>query len=345
MSTTIASREKAQATAPSRNRSVRQGTVLILSMVLLLLAALVGLMSGAISIPVREVWTAVFHASDSEARQIVWNLRLPRVLTGMLAGICLAVSGAFLQGVFRNPLADPGIIGVSSGGGLAAVTIMILFPEKIAYLPISAFLGALAAAAVVYVLAWKGGASPMRLILAGVAVNSLLGAAMTALMILNSEKVQSVLPWMSGTLNGRSWPHFDTLLPYTIVGLIASVFLIKTANLLVLGDDAAKLLGGRVEISRLLIMLVSTFMAGAAISIVGMVGFVGLVVPHIVRLLVGNDYRIFLPISAICGGALVVAADTAARSWFDPIEFPVGILLALLGAPFFLYLLRRGIKR
>ncbi|QHW33084.1 iron ABC transporter permease [Paenibacillus rhizovicinus] len=343
MSTLVSGRERAHKAALSRN--ARGSAVLIISLVLLLAAALAGLMSGAISIPARDVWTSLFHSSDSEARQIVWNLRLPRVLTGMLAGICLAVSGAFLQGVFRNPLADPGIIGVSSGGGLAAVAIMILFPEKIAYLPISAFLGALAAAAVVYALAWKGGASPLRLILAGVAVNSLLGAAMTALMILNSEKVQSVLPWMSGSLNGRSWPHFDTLLPYTIAGLIASVFLIKTANLLVLGDDAAKLLGSRVEIGRLLIILLSTFLAGAAISIVGMVGFVGLVVPHIVRLLVGNDYRIFLPISAIGGGALIIAADTAARSWFDPIEFPVGILLALLGAPFFLYLLRRGIKR
>lgn len=302
-------------------------------------------MSGAISLPVHDVWTSLFQASDSEARQIVWNLRLPRVLTGMLAGMCLAISGAFLQGVFRNPLADPGIIGVSSGGGLAAVTIMILFPEHIAYLPIAAFLGALGAAIVVYVLSWKGGASPVRLILAGVAVNSLLGAAMTALMILNSEKVQSVLPWMSGSLNGRSWPHFDTLLPYTIIGVIASFFLMKTANLLVLGDDAAKLLGSRVELGRLLIILLSTFLAGAAISIVGMVGFVGLVVPHMVRLLIGNDYRIFLPVSAIGGGTLVIAADTAARSWFDPIEFPVGILLALLGAPFFLYLLRKGVKR
>ncbi|BBH24584.1 iron ABC transporter permease [Paenibacillus baekrokdamisoli] len=339
---TVLSRATAQ---EARNpKFVRNATILIISIVLLLLAGLVGLMSGSISIPAREVWTSLFHASDSEARQIVWNLRLPRILTGLLAGICLAVAGAFLQGVFRNPLADPGIIGVSSGGGLAAVIIMILFPEQIAYLPISAFLGALAAAVTVYALSWKGGASPLRLILAGVSVNSLLGAAMTALMILNSEKVQAVLPWMSGSLNGRSWIHFETLLPYTVIGIIASIFLVKQANLLVLGDDAAKLLGSRVEMGRLLIILLSTFLAGAAISIVGMVGFVGLVVPHIVRLLVGNDYRIFLPLSAIGGGTLIIAADTAARSWFDPIEFPVGILLALLGAPFFLYLLRRGFK-
>jgi len=326
-------------------KKLRHLVLLISGLSLLVAVILIGLMSGSIPIPAREVWTALTQNSDSEARQIVWNLRLPRVLTGMLAGMCLAIAGAFLQGVFRNPLADPGIIGVSSGGGLAAVIIMILFPAQIAYLPISAFLGALVAAMVVYSLAWKGGASPMRLILAGVAVNSLLGAAMTALMILNSEKVQSVLPWMSGSLNGRSWPHVETLLPYAIIGGVASIFLIKQANLLVLGDDAAKVLGTRVEAGRLLIILLSTFLAGAAISIVGMVGFVGLVVPHIVRLLAGGNYRILLPLSAIGGAALVVAADTAARSWFDPIEFPVGILLALLGAPFFLYLLRKGLAR
>lgn len=320
------------------------GAVATASVVLLLLAGLAGLMAGAVHIPISEIWPALTRGEDTEARQIIWNLRLPRVLTGMLVGACLAMAGAFLQGVFRNPLSDPGIIGVSSGGGLAAVTIMILFPAQIAFLPLAAFIGALGAALVIYLLAWKGGASPIRLILAGVAVNSLLGAAMTALMILNSEKVQSVLPWMSGSLNGRSWQHFETLLPYAGVGILVSFFLLKQANLLILGDDAAKVLGQRVETSRLLIVLVSTFLAGAAISIVGMVGFVGLVVPHIVRLLVGSDYRVLLPLSAIGGAALVVAADTAARTLFDPIEFPVGILLALLGAPFFLYLLRRGLK-
>ncbi|MFC5531588.1 FecCD family ABC transporter permease [Cohnella yongneupensis] len=342
--TTVASRSPAQRKTRS-SKLARNTSLLIAAVALLLLVALLSLMTGAISIPAHDVWTALFHADDSEARQIVWNLRLPRILTGMLAGGCLAISGAFLQGIFRNPLADPGIIGVSAGGGLAAVVIMILYPAQIAFLPISAFGGAIVASAVVYLLAWRGGASPLRLVLAGVAVNSLLGAAMTALMIVNSEKVQSVLPWISGSLNGRSWPHFETLLPYAIVGGIASLLLIKQANLLVFGDDAAKLLGSRVEIGRLLIVAVSAFLAGAAISIVGMVGFVGLVMPHIIRMVSGSDYRILLPLSAIGGATLVIAADTAARSWFDPIEFPVGILLALIGAPFFLYLLRRGLAR
>ncbi len=330
----------------SRNPAwARNAAVLGTVSALLALAALSGLVIGAIPIPVREVWSVLLHRADTEAYQIVWNLRLPRVLTGMMVGCCLGTAGALLQGVFRNPLADPGIIGVSSGGGLAAIAIMILFPAQIALLPAAAFVGALAASAVVYMLAWKGGASPVRLILAGVAVNSLLGAAMSAMMILNSEKVQSVLPWMSGSLNGRSWPHVDTLFPYALLGTAAAMMLIKPANLLALGDDAAKLLGVRVEAHRLLIVACAAFLAGAAISTAGMVGFVGLVVPHIARLLIGSDYRIMLPVSAIGGAALVTLADTAARSWFDPIEFPVGILLALLGGPFFLYLLRKGAKR
>ncbi|SDS06039.1 iron complex transport system permease protein [Paenibacillaceae bacterium GAS479] len=328
-----------------RPAAARNLIVLLTTAGLLLASVLFGLALGSIRIPVSEVWNALLHRTDTEAWQIVWNLRLPRVLTGLMVGCCLGLSGALLQGVFRNPLSDPGIIGVSAGGGVAAVTIMILFPVQIALLPAAAFIGALAASAVIYLLAWKGGASPIRLILAGVAVNSLLGAAMSALMILNSEKVQSVLPWMSGSLNGRSWPHADTLLPYTLAGLLAALLLIKPANLLALGDDAAKLLGVRVEMYRLIIVAVAAFLAGSAISQAGMVGFVGLVVPHIARLLVGADYRILMPVSALGGAALVTFADTAARTLFDPIEFPVGILLALFGAPFFLYLLRKGAKQ
>ncbi|MCM3746956.1 iron ABC transporter permease [Paenibacillus pasadenensis] len=342
MASVLSPTELKQARYPAAARNL---IVLGTASALLIASLLCGLALGSIRIPVSEVWNALWHRSDTEAWQIVWNLRLPRALTGMMVGCCLGLSGALLQGVFRNPLSDPGIIGVSSGGGVAAVVIMILFPAQIALLPAAAFVGALAASIVIYLLAWKGGASPIRLILAGVAVNSLLGAGMSALMILNSEKVQSVLPWMSGSLNGRSWPHADTLLPYALAGLIAALVLIKPANLLALGDDAAKLLGVRVEMYRLIIIGVAAFLAGAAISQAGMVGFVGLVVPHIVRLIVGADYRILMPVSAIGGAALVVFADTMARTLFDPIEFPVGILLALLGAPFFLYLLRKGVKR
>jgi len=272
------------------------------------------------------------------------NLRLPRVLIGMLVGACLAASGALLQGVMKNPLADPGIIGVSTGGGLAATIAMIVFPQFSYLLPPLAFLGAFITSMVIYMLAWDKGASPLKIILAGFAINALLGAVTNGFMVSYSDRVQAVLPWLAGGLSGRSWHHLEFMAPYAIIGLALSILAIKPANLLLLGDDSAKLLGQKVEVQRFLIISLSSLLAGAAVSVAGLIGFVGLVVPHAIRLLVGNDYRFLLPLSILGGGTLVVLADTIARSWFDPIELPVGILLAGLGAPFFLLLLKkRGI--
>ncbi|MEB1807957.1 MAG: iron ABC transporter permease [Bacillaceae bacterium] len=316
----------------------------IILLCLCIASILYGLVTGSVSIPLSEVWNSFVHPADTIERQIVWDLRLPRILTGMLVGACLAISGALLQGVMRNPLADPGIIGVSAGAGLVAVIMMILLPQHIHLLPFGAFLGALVATMIIYFVAWQGGVSPLRMVLAGVAINSLLGAVMSTIMILYSDRVQAVLPWLVGGLGGRSWPHFSIIWPYALVGIVLSFFAIKHANILLLGDEVARLLGNQVEKSRMFLILLATFLAGAAVSVAGLIGFVGLVVPHIVRMIVGNDYRFLLPISAVGGGFLVVIADTAARSWFDPIELPVGILLAMLGAPFFLYLLRGGFK-
>lgn len=316
--------------------------MLLICGILVPLSMLYGLVKGSVSLQVAEVWSGLTSTTSGIEHQIVWNLRLPRLLTGLLVGMCLAVSGAILQGIMRNPLADPGVIGISSGAGLVAIITMLIFPQFMSLLPFGAFLGAFIAAAFVYLLAWEGGVSPLRLILAGVAINTLLGAVTSAIMMLNSDKVQAVLPWLMGGLSERSWPHFWTILPYASVGLILSLFAARTANILRLGDDAAKLLGHKVEKSRLLLILLSTFLAGAAVSVAGLLGFVGLVVPHIIRLIIGDDYRFLIPVSALFGGMLVVFADTAARSWFDPIELPVGILLAAVGGPFFLYLLQRG---
>ncbi len=317
--------------------------VIMLSIIfLLIIVTFYGVATGSVSIGLNKVWDALTQNTETLERQIVWDLRIPRVITGFLVGMSLATSGALLQGVMKNPLADPGIIGVSAGAGLFAVIIMIVTPEYIAFLPLASFLGALFAAGIIYLLAWNQGISPLRIILAGVATNSLLGAFMSAVMIIYSDRVQSVLPWLVGGLSRRSWPHVYMILPYTSVGMILAIFAIKPANALLLGDNVAKLLGHQIEKNRFFLILLNTFLAGIAVSVAGLIGFVGLVVPHIIRLLVGNDYKYLLPLSALGGGVLVIFADTAARSWFDPIELPVGILLAALGAPFFLYLLRRG---
>lgn len=315
--------------------------LIIICLVLFVLSIFYGLTTGSVTLDFADVLNALKGNEDTLEHQIVWNLRLPRLLTSLLVGMCLAVSGSILQGVMRNPLADPGVIGVSAGAGLVAIITMLIFPEYTNLLPLGAFLGAFVAATFVYLLAWNGGVSPLRLILAGVAINSLLGAITSAVMILHSDKVQTVLPWLMGGLSGRSWPHFKMILPYALVGLTLSFFASRPANILRLGDSTAKLLGYRVERSRFFLLLLSTFLAGTAVSVAGLVGFVGLVVPHIVRLLIGDDYKYLLPVSMLLGGILVAFADTAARSWFDPIELPVGILLATLGAPFFLVLLRK----
>ncbi len=316
--------------------------LLISCFVLVILTLIYGLATGSVTLTMSEVVNGLFGETGTMEHQIVWNLRLPRLLTGLLVGMCLAVSGGILQGIMRNPLADPGIIGVSSGAGLVAVSTMLIFPAYTGLVPVGAFIGAFIAAAFVYVLAWNGGVAPLRLILAGVAINTLLGALTSGVMIVYSDKVQTVLSWLMGGLSGKSWPHLQMILPYAVIGLILSLFASRSVNILRLGDDVAKLLGYNVEKHRFLLLLLSTFLAGAAVSVAGLLGFVGLVVPHIVRLLIGNDYKFLLPISALLGGALVVFADTAARSWFEPIELPVGVLLAVIGAPFFLYLLRSG---
>ncbi|MDQ1235640.1 iron complex transport system permease protein [Paenibacillus sp. SORGH_AS306] len=324
-----------------QQRNRRRWLVAIILPLLSIIACLYGVLYGSISIPLSEVIPILWSQEPSAYRTILIDLRLPRVMIGWLVGACLATAGALLQGVMKNPLADPGIIGVSAGGGITAMITMVMLPQLSYLLPITAFLGAFVTAVLIYLLAWDRGASPVKIILAGVAVNALLGALTNGIMVIYSDRVQAVLPWLSGGLNGRSWYHLEFMAPYAVCGLILSLLAIKPANLLLLGDDAAQLLGQRVEMNRLLIILLSAFLAGAAVSVAGLVGFVGLVVPHMIRLMIGEDYRFLLPFSMIGGGTLVVFADTVARSWFGSIELPVGILLAVIGAPFFLFLLKR----
>lgn len=323
-------------------RKHRRLFLLFLSIISLILASVYGIISGSVSVSLQEFIALFSGNADPLTENIVWNLRLPRVVLGILVGACLAVSGGILQGVTRNPLADPGIIGISAGGGLAAVITMLVFPAYSYLLPVAAFIGALSSALLIYVMAWKDGVSVFRMILAGVAVNALLGAITSGIMLLYSDSVQSVLPWLSGGLNGKGWHEVRFFLPYAVIGLTAAMLLIRSANISLLGEDRGKLLGFHVERQRFYLILVAALLAGAAVSVAGLIGFVGLVVPHIIRLLIGGDYRFLHPLSALSGAALVVFADTGARSWFGAIELPVGILMACIGAPFFLMLLRKG---
>ena len=328
-------------TMQTETRNLRRKLILTVTPVFLVVAAFYGLTYGSVPISLQETWSVLTTDNQSAHETIILDLRLPRVIVGLLVGACLAASGALLQGTMKNPLADPGIIGVSAGGGLAAIFTMVIFPQYSYFLPFAAFLGAFVTSIVIYILAWDRGAAPVRIILAGVAINALLGAITSGIMVIYSDRVQAVLPWLAGGLSGRSWHHLEFMAPYAVMGLLLTAFTIKPANLLLLGDDSAQLLGLKVEKQRLLLILLSSFLAGTAVSVAGLLGFVGLVVPHAIRLLIGDDYRFLLPLSILWGAILVVLADTVARSMFDPIELPVGILLAALGAPFFLILLRK----
>jgi iron complex transport system permease protein len=320
----------------------RLGTITAAAL-LLVGAIIIGIGVGAVAIPPREVLAILAGGGSSEDHAIVWNLRLPRVLLGALVGSSLALSGAVLQGVLRNPLADPGIIGVSAGAGLVAVAVMIIGPQWVSFIPWGAFLGALTTALLVMGFTrGAGGLSPLRLVLAGVALNALLGAVMGLVMILYADRVPAVLGWTLGSLSGRSWPELQRMLPLTALGAVLTVGSARLLTLFLLPEEVIRGLGVAMTWVRPMLITVAALLAAGAVSVTGLVGFVGLVIPHMARLLVGPDYRILLPVAALLGAGLVVVADTAARTLAAPLELPVGSVLALVGAPYFLFLLWRG---
>jgi len=309
-----------------------------------LLGVAFGICTGAVRISLPEIWMYLFQGYDGPMREVVWNIRLPRTLVGALVGANLALSGALLQAVMRNPLADPHLIGVSSGAGLFGVIVLILFPQMWLMLTPAAFLGACGAALLIYALAWRDGVQPVRLILAGVAVSSFLGSGISALLIFFSDRVDGALAFLVGGLSAKSWPELVTILPYSVAGMLAALCGSSHLNVLALGDANARGLGLPIEAVRFLMTAVAALLAASAVSVAGLLGFVGLIVPHMVRLLIGGDYRVLLPASALTGAAVMMFCDTLARMMFAPVELPVGIVTGALGAPFFLYLLRREAK-
>jgi iron complex transport system permease protein len=278
---------------------------------------------------------------------IVNQIRLPRVLVGALVGAALAASGATIQGIFRNPLADPSIIGVSVGGSLGAVIAITsgLAANNLWVLPLFAFAGSMGTATLVYLVSLVNGQSqPATLLLAGVAVNALLGGMISALLLFSNRfvEVHVMLNWLIGGLRGRGWPYFAAVaIPVPVTVGLLMVFT-RDINLLLLGEDTAQGLGVNVPRTRFLLLALAALATGAAVSIAGPIGFVGLVVPHMLRLVVGPDYRLLLPASALGGAAFLVITDTIARLVMQPAELQVGVVTALLGAPFFLYLLYRN---
>jgi iron complex transport system permease protein len=252
----------------------------------------------------------------------------------------MGVAGALLQGLLRNPLASPKIIGVNSGAGLAAVIIMSLMPGNISLVPPVAFIGAMLSSLVIYVLSRRGGTSSVvTIVLAGVALSALLSAFTSAIMILHSDDLAVTYTWLIGGLTGRGWSYLQLIWPYSLVGILGAICLSPQVNLFLLGEEVGKNLGLSVEVSRILIIITASVLAGSAVSVAGTIGFLGLVAPHAARMMIGNDYRYLVILSGVLGGLLLIVADTFARTLFQPLEIPVGIITAALGAPFFLFLL------
>ncbi|MEO0397719.1 MAG: iron ABC transporter permease, partial [Cyanobacteria bacterium P01_A01_bin.137] len=273
-------------------------------------------------------------------------LRLPRTLVAWGVGMAMAMAGTLTQGITRNPLAAPGIIGVNAGASLAAVSLIVAFPGvPIALLPLAAFLGALTIAILIYLLAWQGGSSPVRLILVGVGF-SLVAGALTNLMITfgNIYDVSQALVWLAGSVYGRSWAQVLAFTPWLVIFGVLSLLLSRELNALQMGDDVARSLGSRLEWQRGRLLLSAVALAGAGVATAGSIGFVGLMAPHIARQLVGPSHEGLLPTAALTGGMVVVVADLIGRLLFAPIELPCGIITAVIGAPYFLYLLIRDRK-
>jgi iron complex transport system permease protein len=325
---------------------------------LLVLVAVAGfaLLVGAASIPVLDVvhiliarlpWVDANPSWPSSWERIIWDIRLPRVLLAGLVGATLAYSGATYQGILRNPLADPYLIGVAAGAGLGA-TVAFVLPFEITFfgfstVPVFAFIGAMTAVLTAYQMARIGSRIPTTtLILAGVAISSLATAGMMLLFMMADDTLRTIFSWLMGSLNVATWGKVWLLLPYSV--LMGTVILVhaRVLNVLQLDSDQAQQLGVNVERTKLILITAASLATAVAVSVSGLIGFVGLIVPHIMRLLWGPDYRPLLPMAMIFGATFLIAADLIARTIISPGELPVGVVTAFFGAPFFLILLRRS---
>ncbi len=299
--------------------------------------------AGPIGVPVPVPVVHYTHPIDlavpGTAETIVRQLRLPRIALAAIVGFALASAGAVMQGFFRNPMADPSIVGVSSGAAVGAVATIAL-PLAIPFgLQTAAFVGALVTAFAVYLVATRDGRTPVAtLLLAGIAVQTFLGAVISYLLLQSGESLEQAVYWLMGHLRNSTWSEVEVTLPLALLAFAVLLAYARDLNVMLLGEADAQSLGIEVERSKRVLLAVSSVITAAAVAVAGVIGFVGLIVPHAMRLVVGPDHRVLLPASALAGATFLVLTDTLARA--GPVELPVGIVTAALGAPFFLYLLR-----
>jgi iron complex transport system permease protein len=336
------------ATVSKKRSPVPQVVGLLASVLLLLVCLFLSITFGAADIDLGTVWQALTTFDGSTNHLIITTVRLPRALIALLVGAALAVAGSLMQGLTRNPLADPGILGISAGAALAVV-IMTFFSgtASIQVYTWVAFAGGAIAAIAVYTLSSMGrsGMTPLKLILAGAVLAYLMSALTTGVLILSQRTLDEIRFWLAGSVAGRDLNVLLQVLPYVLIGLIVAFSLGKQITTLTLGEDVARGLGLNTAWVKVIAIATVVLLAGSAVALAGPIGFVGLVIPHVVRFWVGVDYRWILPYAATWGAILLSVADLAARLIIKPQELPVGIMMALIGAPFFIYLARSQVKR
>jgi iron complex transport system permease protein len=324
-----------------------KSAVLLLGLLILILSILSSILFGLTHISWRMVIDAYTHFDGSNEHLVIQTARVPRALIATAVGASLAVAGALMQAITRNPLASPDILGVNSGAGFFVVLAVTLFSisslKTISWL---AFLGAGVTALIVYFLSSLGreGLTPIKLTLAGAALAALFSSFTQGVLLLKEKAIEEVIYWLAGSVEGRKLEYLASVFPYIVIGLILAFMLAKHINILAMGEDMAKGLGQRTGVVKFFALLVIVFLAGSSVAVAGPISFIGLIVPHIVRSIVGSDHRWIIPYSAVLGGILLLLADIGARFVIMPKEVPVGAMTALIGTPFFVYLARRGYK-
>lgn len=297
--------------------------------------------TGSLKVTPSELFCGLFIEYNPDVATI-YDLRFPRIFIAMLGGAATAVSGVLLQAVMKNPLADPGIIGVSSDASLVAVIVTAFFPSLFFLTPMLAFIGGLIAFMLVYSLSWNGGLSPLRIILVGVAVNALCTGLMSAFNSATGSSYTGVASIVNANITQKTWDDFQTLAVYVVIGLIASFFVTNQCNLLSLEDKTARSLGMNVTRSRIVISVTAVLLASISTAVVGAISFLGLIVPHIARLLVGSNHKVLVPYSILLGAFTLLLADTIGRTVASPYEISAAVVMSVIGGPFFIFLLRRS---
>jgi iron complex transport system permease protein len=321
---------------------------------LLFISVLVSVSVGTVKIPFQQVMIVIWNGiagihQNSLYSKIILQLRLPSIIMAVIVGVALSSSGASLQGLFRNPLIDPYILGISAGaafGAALSITMGIDSYQSFYYLPISAFIGAIIAVTMVYGLSYSHGeVSNSNLIFGGIAVGYIFSAIVSFLMFVSGPHLQELIYWLLGSFSDALWGEIDLILMPVIISVFILFYFSKELNLLTGGEDLAAATGVNLKLTKNMIIFITTLLTAIAVSMSGIIGFVGLVIPHIMRRIVGNDYRILIPTSAIGGAILLVISDTIARTIISPVIVPVGVVTSFIGAPFFIYLFRRSLKR